>query len=36
MGVTRIFEAMRNYKPDTRFYQASTSEIFGKVPPLER
>jgi GDPmannose 4,6-dehydratase len=31
MGVTRILEAIRKYKPDARFYQASTSEMFGKV-----
>lgn len=31
MGVTRILEAIRQYSPDTRFYQASTSEMFGKV-----
>jgi len=31
IGVTRILEAIRKHKPDTRFYQASTSEMFGKV-----
>jgi GDPmannose 4,6-dehydratase len=31
MGVTRILEAIRKHKPDTRFYQASSSEMFGKV-----
>ncbi len=31
MGVTRILEAIRLVKPDTRFYQASSSEMFGKV-----
>jgi GDPmannose 4,6-dehydratase len=30
-GVTRILEAIRKHKPDTKFYQASTSEMFGKV-----
>jgi len=30
-GVTRILEALRKYKPEARFYQASTSEMFGKV-----
>ncbi|HSF31893.1 MAG TPA: GDP-mannose 4,6-dehydratase [Candidatus Tectomicrobia bacterium] len=30
-GVTRILEAIRKYKSDARFYQASTSEMFGKV-----
>ena len=31
IGVTRILEAIRHVKPDTRFYQASSSEMFGKV-----
>jgi GDPmannose 4,6-dehydratase len=31
LGVTRLLEAIRNLKPDIRFYQASTSEVFGKV-----
>ncbi len=31
LGVTRILEAIRRNKPDTRFYQASSSEMFGKV-----
>jgi GDPmannose 4,6-dehydratase len=31
VGVTRLLEAMRIAKPDTRFYQASSSEMFGKV-----
>jgi GDPmannose 4,6-dehydratase len=31
LGVTRILEAIRLVKPDTRFYQASSSEMFGKV-----
>jgi GDPmannose 4,6-dehydratase len=31
VGVTRILEAMREVKPDARFYQASSSEMFGKV-----
>jgi GDPmannose 4,6-dehydratase len=30
-GVTRMLEALRKYKSDARFYQASTSEMFGKV-----
>jgi len=30
-GVTRILEAIRKHKSDTKFYQASTSEMFGKV-----
>src|SRR3954451_10268712 len=31
VGVTRILEAMREVCPDARFYQASSSEMFGKV-----
>ncbi|HET9342501.1 MAG TPA: GDP-mannose 4,6-dehydratase [Candidatus Eremiobacteraceae bacterium] len=31
VGVTRMLEAMRAVKPDARFYQASSSEMFGKV-----
>jgi GDPmannose 4,6-dehydratase len=31
LGVTRILEAIRVVDPDIRFYQASTSELFGKV-----
>jgi GDPmannose 4,6-dehydratase len=30
-GATRILEAIHKHKPDARFYQASTSEMFGKV-----
>ena len=31
LGVTRMLEAVREACPDTRFYQASSSEMFGKV-----
>jgi GDPmannose 4,6-dehydratase len=31
LGVTRMLEAMRRVAPEARFYQASTSEMFGKV-----
>jgi GDPmannose 4,6-dehydratase len=31
LGVTRVLEALRWAKPDCRFYQASSSEMFGKV-----
>ncbi|MDR4504615.1 MAG: GDP-mannose 4,6-dehydratase [Candidatus Scalindua sp.] len=31
LGVTRILEAIRLKNKDIRFYQASTSEMFGKV-----
>ncbi len=30
-GVTRLLEAMRETCPEARFYQASSSEMFGKV-----
>jgi GDPmannose 4,6-dehydratase len=29
LGVTNLLEAIRHYSPQTRFYQASTSEMFG-------
>jgi len=38
MGVTRILEAIRKVTPEARFFQASSSEIFGKpaeVPQSE-
>src|SRR5579875_2170089 len=31
LGGTRMLEAIRLIKPDARFYQASSSEMFGKV-----
>jgi GDPmannose 4,6-dehydratase len=31
LGVTRMLEAIRLLSPKTRFYQASSSEMFGKV-----
>ena len=31
VGVTRMLEAVRRVNPDIRFYQASSSEMFGKV-----
>lgn len=31
LGVTRMLEAIRMVKPKARFYQASSSEMFGKV-----
>jgi len=32
LGAARVLEALRIVKPDTRFMQASTSELFGKNP----
>ncbi len=31
LGVTRLLEAVRRFDPKIRFYQASSSEMFGKV-----
>jgi GDPmannose 4,6-dehydratase len=31
LGVTRVLDAIRQYCPTARFYQASSSEMFGKV-----
>lgn len=31
LGVTRMLEAIRHVHPSARFYQSSTSEMFGKV-----
>ena len=31
LGVTRMLEGVRTVNPDIRFYQASSSEMFGKV-----
>lgn len=32
LGTTRMLEAVRKYSTDVKFYQASTSEIFGNTP----
>lgn len=34
LGVTNMLEAIRIVKPEARFYQASTSEMFGKVQEM--
>lgn len=34
MGTLRILDALRNYCPNARFYQASTSELYGKVQEI--
>jgi GDPmannose 4,6-dehydratase len=39
IGVTRLLEVVKEFNKDIRFYQASTSEMFGKVqeiPQTER
>ena len=33
LGATRILEAVRQSSIDTKFYQASSSEMFGSTPP---
>ncbi|WP_460851343.1 GDP-mannose 4,6-dehydratase [Nocardioides montaniterrae] len=35
-GTLRLLEAIRAAKLDTRFYQASTSEMFGATPPPQK
>ena len=34
IGVTNMLEAIRTVKPEAHFYQASTSEMFGKVQEM--
>ncbi len=34
LGVTNLLEAIRLVKPSARFYQASTSEMFGKIQEM--
>jgi len=34
LGTVNLLEAIRQVKPDIRFYQASTSEMFGKVQEI--
>ena len=33
LGVTRLLEAIKMHAPNCRFYQASSSEMFGMTPP---
>jgi GDPmannose 4,6-dehydratase len=33
LGTIRLLEAMRQSAPDAKFYQASSSEMFGAAPP---
>lgn len=33
LGAIRMLEAVRNVDPEIRFYQASSSEMFGSAPP---
>ena len=32
LGTTRLLNAIKNFSPETKFYQASSSEIFGNAP----
>ena len=34
VGVVRLLDTLRNLRPETRFYQASTSEMFGLVQEI--
>ncbi len=36
LGAVRALEILHKFKPNCRFYQASTSEIFGNCPPPQR
>ena len=36
VGVTNVLEAVRIVKPDTRFYQASSSEMYGLIQQPEQ
>ncbi|WP_156677781.1 GDP-mannose 4,6-dehydratase [Sphingomonas profundi] len=36
VGVTNVLEALRLIKPDTRFYQASSSEMYGLIQQPEQ
>ena len=31
MGTIRLLDAIKDARIDTRFYQASTSELYGKI-----
>ena len=33
LGATRLLESMRQYNPKAKFYQASSSEMFGNADP---
>lgn len=34
LGTLRILEALKNFSPDSKFYQAGSSEMFGKVKEI--
>lgn len=35
LGVLRVLETIKNISPNTKFYQASTSEMFGKTTGIQ-
>ena len=35
LGVLRVLEAIKENKPDTKFYQASSSEMYGNYPGVK-
>ncbi len=34
LGTLRVLEALKNFSPDSKFYQAGSSEMFGKVKEI--
>jgi GDPmannose 4,6-dehydratase len=36
LGPVNLLEAIRQVRPEARFYQASTSEMFGKVQEMPK
>ena len=36
LGVTRVLEAVRHFSPNSRLYQASSSEMFWRIPASTR
>jgi GDPmannose 4,6-dehydratase len=35
LGVTRLLEIIRQFKPDTKLLQSSSSEMYGNSPPMQ-
>ena len=35
LGTLRILDALKEYSPDAKFYQASTSEMYGNAPGIK-
>ena len=34
LGTLRILDAVKEYSPDAKFYQASTSDMYGNAPGI--